>query len=402
MRDLLEELPHALLPDPARESEDPGVERVVQDDDLVRPAAEEDLAIDAHRSRRSPLARHVDLVIDPFDPRLPTPIGLSLAVEGQRVRSASLEPGMTHQGIERRAVGIAVDDVALAALVAMVDPPPLHALGVAVAVERMAGASVGPATTRWRAVLVDLIACASHARALADVLRRHPRLAARAGAIVTAADAARDGLDIDHRFACPGRLRHPVPEDERATLARRLDDLQRAAAALPPDLVEDALASLRGAGVLEAARCRELGIDGPALAATGETTTLPADLGRALGRRVVDEGGCALARSLTRAAEIEAAVQRLAALDTGAGDDEDGAVVDCRALDGVGSALVRGPTGTSAIHLVLRAGVVQRLRLRTPDLPLLPGLMRALRGVRLDDVTEVLASFGVRASAIDR
>ena len=37
MRDILEELPGALMPDLQKESEDPGVPRVVVDDDLVRP-----------------------------------------------------------------------------------------------------------------------------------------------------------------------------------------------------------------------------------------------------------------------------------------------------------------------------------------------------------------------------
>jgi hypothetical protein len=48
------------------------------------------------------------------------------------------------------------------------------------------------------------------------------------------------------------------------------------------------------------------------------------------------------------------------------------------------------------------SGVVRHLRLRPPDLPVLAGVTRALRGVRLDDVSEVLSSFGLRASALDR
>jgi Ni,Fe-hydrogenase III large subunit len=403
MRDLLEELPHALLPDPTRESEDPGIARDALDDDLVRPVAEEDLPIDAHRSRRSPLARHVDVVVLPFDPRLSTPIGLTMAIEGQRVRSAALDVGMLHQGLERRAVGLDVRSPELAGLLRLVEPAPIAGLAVAVALERLTSLAPPAGTRWWRHVIVDLIACAAHARVLADVLRRAPALADLARHIATAADAARDGIDVDHRFACAAGLRSPVPDDERLTLVRRIDALRAASARLADDDVEDALAWLRGAGTLDLDRCRELGIDGPALAAAGGTTALPADLGAWLGREWIASGGCALARTMTRLAELRAAVTRLGtqvATTPPIDDVETGAWPE--PLTGVASALVRGPGGTLVVHIVIEAGAVRRLRLRPPDLPLLAGVARALRGVRLDDVSEVFASFGLRASAIDR
>jgi len=404
MRDLLEELPHALLPDPTRESEDPGLAREPQDDELVRPAAEEDLPIDATRSRRSPLARHVDVVIDPFDPRLSTTIGLTMAIEGQRVRSAALDVGMVHQGIERRAVGLGVLAPDLQALLAVVDPAPLHGLAVAVAVERLTGRSPDAATRWWRHVFVDLIACAAHARVLADVLRRAPALASRAEAIAVAADAARDGLDPDHRFACPGRLRSDIPDDERHTLVRRVDELRLATARIGDDDVEDALAWLRGAGALEAERARELGIDGPTLLAAGVTGALPADLGEWLSRRVVATSGCAVARAVTHHAELRAAATRLVERVGTAPPASTSPATPLQPDDvhGTASAIVRGPNGSCAVHVVVDHGVVRRLRLRPPELPLLPGVARALRGVRLDDVSEVFSSFGLRASAIDR
>lgn len=401
MRDLLEELPHALLPDPTRESEDPGLEREPQDDDLVRPAAEEDLPIDATRSRRSPLARHVDVVVAPFDPRLSTTIGLTMAIEGQRVRSASLDVGMAHQGIERRATGLGVLDTGLQDLLAVVEPAPLHGLAVAIAVERLAGLEPDAGTLWWRHVMVDLIACSVHARILADVLRRSPARAAHARNVVVAADAARDGLDPEHRFGCPGRLRSAVPDDERHTLVRRIDELAAATARL--DGIDDALTWLRGAGTLDAERCREFGIDGPASLAAGAASPLPADLGAWLGRQVVATSGCAVARAVTHESELRAAVGRLIhrmaevppVTSTPTRSPAAG-------LHGTASAIVRGPNGSCAVHVVVDAGVVRRLRLRPPDLPLLPGVARALRGVRLDDVSEVVASFGLRASAIDR
>jgi NADH:ubiquinone oxidoreductase subunit D len=47
-------------------------------------------------------------------------------------------------------------------------------------------------------------------------------------------------------------------------------------------------------------------------------------------------------------------------------------------------------------------GVVKRLRLRPAELPVLAVLPATLRGVLLDDVADVIATFGLRASAIDR
>jgi NADH:ubiquinone oxidoreductase subunit D len=406
MRDLLEQLPHALLPDPTKESEDPGLRHDVHDDDLVRPFAEEDLPIDASRSRRSPLARHVDVVVQPFDPRLPTPVGLTLAVEGQRVRSAAVDIGMLHQGIERRAIGLDARGVALAELVAVVEPATLWGLSIAIAVERLNGVEPGPSTRWWRQTIVDLVACASHARVLADVLRREPALSQRARQVAFAADVARHGLEFEHRFACAGGLRSHVPEEERLTMRRRIEELGRVAALWSDDDVEDATRWLQGSGALDANRCREWGIDGPAAAACGASPVLPADLGEWLGLLTPKSSGCAFARVVVRLAELRACVTRL--LDRAAQappvDDDDHA--DTRpwsGVEGVASALIRGPGGTMVVQVGLAAsGAVRHLRLRPPDLPVLAGAIRALRGVRLDDVTEVLSSFGLRASALDR
>jgi Ni,Fe-hydrogenase III large subunit len=405
MRDLLEQLPHALLPDPTRESEDPGLRHDVQDDDLVRPFAEEDLPIDASRSRRSPLARHVDVVVQPFDPRLPTPIGLTLAVEGQRVRSAAIDIGMLHQGIERRAIGLDASGIALAELVSVVEPTTLWSLAIAIAVERLIGREPGPSTRWWRQIIVDLVACASHARVLADVLRREPALSQRARRVAVAADVARHGLDFEHRFACAGGLRSRVPDDERLTLRRRIEELGRAAASWSDDDVEDATRWLQGSGALDAGRCREWGIDGPAAAACGVSPMLPADLGEWLGLLTPRSSGCAFARVVVRLAELRACVTRLVerAAQAPPGDDDPDARRWPPGVEGIGSALVRGPSGTMVVQLGLTtSGTVRHLRLRPPDLPVLAGVTRALRGVRLDDVSEVLSSFGLRASALDR
>ncbi len=420
MRELLEELPHALLPDPARESEDPGVAREVHDDDLVRPSAEEDLPVDAHRSKRSPLARHIDVVVDPFDPRLPTPLGLTLAVEGQRVRSAQMTAGFVHQGIERRAVGLAVDDVELAALLSPVAPGHVAQLAVARAVERLAGHTPDGATGAWRDLVMDLVAVAEHCRVLLDVVRRSPRQAPALALAASAAGAALEGIDVGHRLGHPFRLRTPVPDDERLTLRRRTDDVARALKTIDDDRVLAAVAHLRGAGILDVNRCRELGIDGPALLAAGGLPTVAVDLGQehTAFHPVGQPTGCTVARVEIRLQLLRGAALRLpqhlerlgtiANLDRLLGDGPHPHVAAAptftptASLSGTADALVAGPGGTTSCLVDLVEGRVNRLRIRPPELPMVLGVSRALLGVRLDDVSEVIASFGMQASALDR
>lgn len=407
MRDILEELPHALLSDPARESEDPGVPREVHDDDLVRPAAEEDLPIDAHRSKRSPLARHVEVVIDPFDPRQPTQLGLTLAVEGQRVRSGEFTIGFVHQGVERRAVGLGVEDVELAALLAPVAPGLITQLAMARAVERLASFTPDALTSLWRALAIDLVGVAEHSRALLLTMRRSPRLMPALAQIASAADVALEGIDGGHRLGHPFGLRTAVPDDEMSTLRRRVDDVARALSGVANGRMLAALAHLKGAGVLAIEHCRELGIDGPALLAAGGVPTLAVDLGHDLA--TLHQGGahvgCTVARVEVHLQLLRAAAQRLpqhlALIATHEGANHE---IQSRptSLSGTHDAFIYGPGGTTACIIDVKAGLVNRLRIRPPELPLLLGVSRALRGVRLDDVSEVVASFGLHASALDR
>ena len=407
MRDILEELPHALLPDPTRESEDPGIARDVDDDDLVRPVAEDDLADDAGRSNKSPLAKHVEVPIAPFDPRLSTPMGVFLSVEGLRIRAVSLDLGHLHQGIERRAVGLDVDGVELPALLSALAPPVVASLALALAAERAAGVEVGVVSRQWRELACDIVAVAEHARVVRDTLRRAPRLAERLAAVAKAADAALDGIADGHRLSGLGGLRSPLPEHERETLARRLADVARVVDAIDGDAVRSTLAHIRAAGVVDIARCRELGVDGPTLAAAGGTSSLPADCGLGGSILPLGDAGCALSRIEVRLDAMRRASarasERLGAINADDDVDVDDRVTFAwRGLSAVGDALVRAPSGTWSCALWIERGRVRRLRLRPPELPLLGAVTRALRGTRLDDVSDVFASFGLRATAIDR
>ena len=395
------------MPDLALESEAPGVIRDLVDDDLVRPVAEDDLNLDAGRSKKSPLARHVDLVIDPFDPALSTSIGLQLSVEGARLRALSVEIGFLHQGLERRAVGLAVDSPALFALIGRAEPGLVAQLAVARAIERLgrARAMTPTSTTTWRELALDLTTVHENARVLGDVTRHAPRLQRLLRVVVAGSSAASAGLVVGERFGCPFRLRAPVPAEEHETLARRLIDLEHAVADLEEARFERATAHLRGAGILDLERARRFGVDGPALRAAGGTDDFPADLGHVGSDVGVGATGCTAARILVRLADLRAALRRAHARLTQLEAEDDTAVEtrDLHAdLDGTADAMVRGPDGTTSCLLHVRAGVVTRLRLRPAGLPLLAALPGAMGGVLLDDVADVVASFGLRATALDR
>lgn len=408
MRDILEELPNALMPDLALESEAPGVIRDLVDDDLVRPAAEEDLQQDGARSKRSPLARHVDLLIDAFDPSLSTTIGLRLSVEGARLRAIAVEVGYVHQGLERRAVGLPVDSPALSTLIGIAEPTLVSQLAVARAVERLARRSTPAMTTTWRLLALDLAIVLENARVLSDVARSVPRLQRALHDVVVAATAAMAGLVVGDRFGCPFRLRTAIPAEEHQTLARRLTDLDSAARDIDEDRFSRLTARLDGAGILDLEQARRFGVDGPVLRAAGGVDEFPADLGDLgpgadVGRAT---SGCTGGRIRVRVADLRSAVRRararLATLDLVGVVDDAAVAVDTRGLAGTADAIIRGPNGSTSCVLHVRAGLVKRLRLRPTDLPLLTALPRAMRGVLLDDVSEVIASFGLRATAIDR
>ncbi len=406
MRDILEELPNALMPDLALESEAPGVLRDLVDDDLVRPAAEEDLQQDSGRSKRSPLARHVELMIDPFDPSLSTTIGVRLSVEGARLRAIAIDAGYVHQGLERRAVGLPVDSPLLSALVGLAEPALVTQLAVARAVERLGGRDASTSTTAWRHLALDLSIVAENARVLTDVARSLPRLQQTLRDVVAAARAAMAGLVVGERFGAPFRLRAPIFAEERETLARRLADVDAAARAVDEDRFSRVLARLTGAGILDLDAARRFGVDGPVLRAAGGDDEFPVDLGDVGVGADTGKGtsGCTAARVRVRIADLRGAVRRaiggLAIVDRHNADNASNFHV--AALNGIADAVIRGPNGSTSCLVYVQAGMVKRLRLRPADLPLLAAVPAAMRGVLLDDVAEVLASFGLRATAIDR
>jgi len=398
VRSILEHLPHVLLPDPARESDDPGVPRDPLEDDLVRPAAEEDLARSAARGRRSPLARHVLHVVEPVDGALPLCARARLSVEGVRVTDAHFDTGFLHQGLERRAVGLAVDDVAVWRLVGRAEPPPLPQLALSLALERLAGVTAPERARALRGVVVDLVAVQEALYVLGDTALRAPRLRRAARALVHDVDALLQGVVEGDTLAATGGLRRDLHADERTALLRLLPAAERGLARL--ELAE--LADLAGVGLLPCAIARSAGVDGFVGRAGGLADDTPCD--QAFEGSAPGEGqatGCAHARLRTRLADAALALQRVA---TTLRELPDGPVrrAEFTIPAGIAHAVVRGPSGSWSVLVAVEQGRLQRLRLRPPEVATIAALPRALDGVALDDVAAVVASFGLRMTALDR
>jgi Ni,Fe-hydrogenase III large subunit len=407
MRDILEELPNALMPDLALQSEAPGVARTNLDDDLVRPVAEDELRQDSGRSRRSPLAKHVEITIDAFDPALSTTIGIRLGVEGLRVRAAAFDIGHLHTGLERHAVGMRIDDQRLYARIGAVEHALAFQLAACRAVERLAGYSPDAVTTGWRTIALDLACTREHARVLADTSRRLPRLHRQLLNVVSVTSAALAGIVVGERVATPFALRTAIPEDERATFARRVVDVMSAIDAVDVDLVERVAERLDGAGVLSVVEAVRFGIDGPTLQAAGGADAFASDVMARPALAKLPTTGCAGARVRVRSQALAASARRASATfaSTSAATSAASAPAEAHqaaALSGTADALVAGASGSVGCVIDVVSGIVKRLRLRPAELPLLAVLPTTLRGVLLDDVAEVIATFGMRATAIDR
>jgi Ni,Fe-hydrogenase III large subunit len=398
VRNILEDIPHALLPDPARESDEPGIAHERLDDDLVRPVAEEELSRGALRGQRSPLARHVVHAIAPIDPVLPLTVGVRLAVEGVRVTDAHFDVGYLHQGLERHAHGLAVDDVGAWQLIGRAAPAPVAQLALSLALERLAEVTAPERARVLRGVVVDLVAVQEALGVLGAAALRAPRLRRAVQGCRRDVDALLQGIIEGGTLAATGGLRRDLHADERSALLRLLPAVLAAVDAIDLDEVAD----LRGVGVLPRAVARAVGVDGPAGRALGLLDETPCDL--AFDGGVVGEGqatGCTLARLRTRVADAHAALRRV---DATLRDLPDGGVRvdDVRVPDGVAHAVVRGPSGSAAVLVAVRSGRFTRLRLRPPELSLIAAVPRALTGVPVDDVAAVIASFGMHATALDR
>lgn len=429
MRQILEVLPGAVLPDPVAESAAPGAPLAPpDDDDLLRPALEEQLFKVGERgaltgSSATALAKHLVWTFGPVHRALPFPLQLRVELDGDRLATVDPELGFMHQGLEKAAE--LVPWLEGFDVMARLHPlqPVAHELCWALALERLWGVdgAVPRRAQLWRVVALELARVAEHLRVLATPPLPPATTQARR-ALVDGSRRTRgllDGLTAGHPFRAVGGLARPIHDDEATRidkelphLLRLLDDVAQAVARSP------ALdAHLEGLGRISAVRATGLGLSGPALRACGvgddvrvhepvfgygelEVPVVLAD--QAL------LGGCARARCRVRLQESIASLvlirEALARVRTaGEADHAPPALAWERPPTGMATASLETAGGELSM-LVVSDGDARpsHVRIRGPSSALVAALPAMLVGDRIDDVIPVLSSLGLVGTEADR
>lgn len=434
MRVLIESLPGHALPDVEHEAERQALPLLPpDDDDFIRPAAEEELLQAAGtgglaEARSLSLAKHLLWTFGPDHRALPFLLQLRAEIEGDRVVSCDPEVGWLHQGIEKSLEGTRLLEGAR--LVERLHPanPVGHQLAWLLALERLCAVDdeVPRRAQLWRVVMAEVSRILEHLRVLSDLVLLHAgRRAQRVFATAEKRVAALlEGVafDDDGRLrAVVGGLSSPVPVSVSEALRRGVPE---ALSSLQPiaqqqQRLPGVIDALRGLGAVEERAAVAYGFTGPALRACG----LPDDVrvrdpyfayGELAPRVPTYHEGDARARFRVRLDEVFASsalvLRALAAIDDAPAEvqlprsrlplDDDGALVP--------------PAGTAAVSVELAGGELsllvvadgtpfpRRARLRTPSFPLASALSRLLVGARLDEVVPVLISLGMIGGEIDR
>jgi NADH-quinone oxidoreductase subunit D len=436
MKDLLDALPEAVAPElvlDAGHEDSPALPP--DDDDVIRPAAEEDLiALGADGSLANvgdaPLAKHLLWTFGPHHRDFPLMLQLRVEVDGERLVTVDPEIGWHHQGLERALEGRTFADAF--PLVARMQPqdPAGHVLAYALAVERLLDMEhdVPERAQLWRCVVLELSRIRAHLSLLSSLVLAHSERAsqlaffdaARRVSTLVALASRRDATWLLHAV---GGLADEVPDAVPEAIERALPEALAHIAAVGDRLWANPAFtdSLAGLGVLDAEEAPGLGITGPALRACGVADDLRHKApvfayARATPKLVTHTGGDGLARFAVRldelAASSAATVRLLAAFK--ASDAPVRATAPAPEDDRAGGAHVAvKETATASLEIasgeisvLLRAAEgspsPSRVRLRGPSFPLVAALRRLLTGARLDDVVPILRSLGVSGSDLDR
>lgn len=431
MRSLLEALPGADLPDVEGEAELPAVPLVPpDDDDLIRPAVEEELerfgegALSERRA--SPLAKHLLWTFGPEHRALPFMLQLRCEVEDDRLVTVDPEVGWLHQGLEKSLEFTPWDEVVHRLERLHPSNPVGHQLAWLLAVERLCGLDeeIPPRAQLWRVVVAELSRIVEHLRLLAGLVLGHARRGsqrafAQAGRRVDTLleIAARvdgrprpvlGGIDGDIDASLVSTLRHNLPDALSAV--QEFAERQKKNPAL--------LVGLRGLGALGRRAALSYGISGPALRAAGVVDDVrlsdPYFAYDDLVPRVhVREAGDTHARFEVRLDEVFASsaliLRALAAFEERGGplklDDDALPLEDGRLAPAAGLSVASAelPSGELSFLVESEGGPCpSRVRVRTPSFFLAAALSRVLVGARLDEVVPVLLSLGLVGTEVDR
>jgi NADH-quinone oxidoreductase subunit D len=430
MRSFLSSLPNADLPDVAAEADVFPVPALPpDDDDLIRPLAEDELLRVHSRalteSRPTALAKYLIWTFGPDHQALPFHLQLRTEVEDDAVVSCDTEIGWLHRGLEKNLEGLTWAQGVEA--VARLNPaaPIAPRLAWVLAVERLLkiDADVPVRAQVWRAIAAELDRVRAHLRVIVDViragrgtLRALETTAARVGTLLEMC-AYKDGVFT----AVPGGLIEE-PGPKVATTVK-----QELAAAVSPihRVIEHERQTgaftlgLEGKGRLSRPRALDLSLSGPALRATGMWDDVRAADPYLVyrehpPREVTEEGGDVAARLRVRLDEVAAssalALRLLSSLEELDGPacipdlelprDDEGLLTPPA---GMFAASVEAPGGELSVMLVSDGGPRPiRARLCAPSFKLAAALGDLLRDARLDEVVPILQSLGLSGAEIDR
>lgn len=431
MRSFLELLPGSDLSDAAAEIDklsaplDPP-----DDDDLIRPAMEEELERfgegELAKSTPSPLAKHLLWTFGPVHPALPFLLQLRCEIEHDRLVTVDPEVGWQHQGLEKR---LEATPWAQAQEIFTWFHPPNpwgHELAWLLALERLCQVEsrIPPLANLWRSVIAELSRTWEHLMVLSKHMEVHgTRNAQRVffGAFRQLEDLLRDllwaedaptpvfgGLKRAPGHAHIQQLRLDLPE-----LLSGIQDFADVARKNPSLLI-----GLAGLGDITQEAAIDAGLTGPALRAVGLRDDIrvndPYFAFRELVPRVPERtAGDARARFEIRLEEVLASsaliFRALAAMDDAAFDfvvpSESLPISEGRILPprGRSVASVELPNGEFTLMLDSDGGErPNRVRIRTPSFSLAAALGQFLRDATLDEIQTIVTSLGMLGAEIDR
>jgi NADH:ubiquinone oxidoreductase subunit D len=422
VRQILEVLPGALLPDPVAESDAPGAPlSPPDDDDLLRPAIEEELfRVGARGSlvgaSTTALAKHLVWTFGPVHRALPFPLQVRVELDGDRLVTVDPEVGFLHQGLEKAAERLPWQD-GFEVLARVCPLSPLgHELAWALVVERLYGVDeqVPKRAQLWRVVALELLRMAEHLR----ILSTPPLSPATERARRSLAEAARqvrgllDGLLATEPFRAFGGLAVPIHDDEAARIQRELPRIAAAIKDVAADVDDNPAldAHLEGLGRITRFEALGLGLTGPALRACGVADDLrvhePAfAYDEVQPVAVAVDGGDARARAHVRLREAAASAD-LTALALGklsSASSETKLALPEAPPAGTAIASLELPSGELALLAVSDGGDKPvRVRMRGPSSALAAALPEILVGDRIDDVIPVITGLGLVGTEIDR
>lgn len=431
MRSFLELLPGSDLSDAAAETDklsaplDPP-----DDDDLIRPAMEEELErfgeSELAKSTPSSLAKHLLWTFGPIHPALPFLLQLRCEIEHDRLVTVDPEVGWQHQGLEKRLE--ATPWAQAQEIFAWLHPPNPwgHELAWLLALERLCQIEprIPPLANLWRSVISELSRTWEHLMVLSQHMEVHgTRNAQRV--FFTAFKLLKDlmrpllweenspvptfgGLKNAPSPTQIQKLRHELPEllsglQEFADVARKNPSLLIGLAGLGEITQEDAICS---------------GLTGPALRAVGLRDDIrvndPYFAFRDLVPRVPERSaGDARARFEIRLEEVLASsaliLRALATIDDL--DSEFNVPAENLPMEGGRILPPRGrsvasvelPNGEFTLMLDSDGGdTPNRVRIRTPSFSLASALGQFLRDATLDEIQTILTSLGMLGAEIDR